>query len=385
MIKQLKRFILQNTNIINVMSIPFYVFRIFNIEDNKIIITNYNGKGYGDNGKYIAEKLKKENFKIYWVVKNKDIEKNIPKFIKPIKLYSIAYFFHMSTAKIWINNSRFPSFVKKRNNQYYIQTWHSSMRLKKIELDIKNKLSNSYLKDINNDSKMIDLLVSGSAYSTKIYKRAFNYNGEILECGTPRSDIFYNEKLKKEINEEFDKKYNVQKQIKILYAPTFRNNKDDISWLLNLKKLKNKNDKTFFIRLHPNVKNNINIREIKKFIDLTEYPDMQELLIATDILITDYSGCSFDMLQLNKPCILFVKDLEKYLDNDRELYFNFDELPFPIAKNEEELDKILNNFNLENYLDNINNFKKKIGLYECGKASIIISKKIKEVIENEKI
>lgn len=385
MFNRLRSFVLQKTNLINSLSILFYVFRLFPINKRKIVVTSYNGKGYGDNGKYIVEALHGDvKCNIYWVVKNKQIAESLPSWIKPVKKNSILYFYHMSTAKIWINNSRFSSFVKKRNGQYYIQTWHSSLRLKKIELDIKEKLSNSYLRDIKNDSKMIDLLISGSAFSSKIYKRAFDYSGEILECGTPRCDIFFDSVQKENVMERVDTFYNLTSKKSYLYAPTFRNNQKDNSWMMDISYVLNKIDGNMFFRLHPNTKIEFKGNDFED-LDLSKYPDMQELLIAFDCLITDYSGCCFDMMILGKLCILFVKDLDDYLCNDRDLYFKFDELPFPIARSEDELVDIINNFDLLDYLNKVESFKEKIGLLEEGNASIRIAQRIKEVIGNEKI
>src|SRR5690606_28368099 len=79
----------------------------------------------------------------------------------------------------------------KRKSQYYIQTWHSPLRLKKIEKDIENNLDESYIERAKIDSKMCDLMISGSDFSWNIYRNSFWYDGEILKCGTPRCDIFF--------------------------------------------------------------------------------------------------------------------------------------------------------------------------------------------------
>ena len=80
--------------------------------------------------------------KLFWAVKEYD--ETMPSNKIQVKIYSIKWFFHMATAKIWVNDSRFPSYVKKRRTQYYIQTWHSSLRFKKIEGDVVCQLPYSY-------------------------------------------------------------------------------------------------------------------------------------------------------------------------------------------------------------------------------------------------
>jgi CDP-glycerol glycerophosphotransferase len=94
---------------------------------------------------------------------------------------------------------------------------------------------------------------------------------------------------------------------------------------------------------------------------------MQGLLCITDLLITDYSSSMFDMAMLKRPCLLYATDVEKY---DRGYYFRFDELPFPLARNQQELTRNLNNFDLKRYQSDIEKFnEKEIGFFEDGTAS----------------
>ena len=114
-------------------------------------------------------------------------------------------------------------------------------------------------------------------------------------------------------------------------------------------------------------------------------PDIQELLCVADILITDYSSCSFDMLIAKKICILYIPDVEEYMRRERKLYFNFEELPFPKVKTKKELIEKINNLDDKIYLNKVEKFEEKIGLYENGQAAKEVVKKIKEVVKNEKI
>ena len=78
---------------------------------------------------------------------------------------------------------------KKRDGQFYVQTWHSSLRLKKIEADAVDGLTDNYIKMAKADSKQTDLLISGCQFSTEIFRRAFWYDGPIVSTGTPRGDV----------------------------------------------------------------------------------------------------------------------------------------------------------------------------------------------------
>ena len=110
---------------------------------------------------------------------------------------------------------------------------------------------------------------------------------------------------------------------------------------------------------------------------MTTYDDMQELLRASDILITDFSSSMFDFSIMNKVCILYASDFDEYLKNERKLYFDVKkELPFPVATNNLELKKVIENFNDTLYHENIEIFNKKLGIFEDGNAS----KKIVDLI-----
>ena len=145
-------------------------FRIFPIDRKKIVVSNFRGKGYGDNPKYIIENLRKrkETYKIYWLVEDKN--EKMPEEIHVVKINSIASLYHLSTAKIWIDNCRKSPYITKRKKQYYIQTWHGAIGFKKIEKEAPG-LTEEYRLASLNDSKMIDILLSGSQWCTEMLQR----------------------------------------------------------------------------------------------------------------------------------------------------------------------------------------------------------------------
>ena len=261
--------------------------------------------------------------------------------------------------------------------KFYIKTWHSPLRIKKIEKDAINHLSDYYKKCMENDSKMIDVILSGSTFSSNIYKNAFIYNGDILEIGTPRCDIFFDKKHMQKLKLDIKKRYGLDNRKIILYAPTFRKHKTNYNYLMDFKYVysKIKANYNLLVRSHPSQK--IDFDNVNEYIDVSDYPDMQDLLCSVDILITDYSSCSFDMLIANKPCILLTKDLSEYVKNERGLYFDFKDLPFIKCNSDEDLVNIINNFKTDEYYKNSNKFKLGIGMKEIGTAS----KKTKELID----
>lgn len=351
------------------------------IKKNKIIAWSDSFKNFGCNPKYICLYLLKHypgKFDIVWVFdQNRDIPLDFPKEIRYVRYFSKEYLYEISTAKFIICNSRTGTahFFKKRDEQKYIQTWHSSIRLKKIEKDAEQSLPKKYIENAINDSKKIDIIVSGCDFSTNIFKNSFWYNGQILKSGTPRSDVLLNSEDNRKKVYDF---YNISYDKKlVLYAPTFRNNKKADLYGFDFKELStvlDENEYAFAYRLHPNITENLNVSD--NIISMSKYPDMQELLSACDILFTDYSSCMFDMAIAKKKCFLYVPDLEEYISKERGLYFDINNLPFSLSKKMDDLCENIKIFNEESYISEIESFMKEIGSYEDGNAAKRISEYI---------
>mgnify|MGYP003308231683 FL=1 len=122
-------------------------------------------------------------------------------------------------------------------------------------------------------------------------------------------------------------------------------------------------------RLHPNLIGKVSFNNVdKECIDVTNYNDIQELLIISDILITDFSSCMFDVAFMRKPCILYASDYLQYINNERNLYFDIQTLPFSLTTTNDELVTAVNTFDMNLYANKVENFLSAIGTYETGKA-----------------
>ena len=370
-------------------SIFFTIFRVLPLQ-KKVVFSSYWGLDYGDNPKYISDELLKRdsNIKQVWLNNTKTHFKNIPENIKVTKWGSIKMIYHLATSKVWVDSHTKPIWIRKRKNQFYVETWHGGLGMKKIEADMGENLPKDTEKQIKYNSKITDLLISNSTFLTNIYKRAFWYNGKILECGYPKNDILFSSADK--INEIKNKVYeklciNSNNKI-ILYAPTFRKDENLDAYNIDFERLiraaeKKYNSKfTILIRLHPRMRKlSESIKYTNEIINATYYPFMQELIIASDIFITDYSSGIFDFEIMRKPGFLYCSDLEKY-EMERGLYYDIKTLPFPFSSNNDELEKNIENFDETSYLekveDNLTNF---FGIKEKGRATetivdLIISK-----------
>lgn len=368
-----------------IMTLCYYIMRFFKVKDNKIVISSYFGRGYGGNSKYIVSSLFQQNvnYDIVWLVQ--DTKEEMPIGIRTVKYNSIKAIYELVTARLWIDNARKAEYVRKRKKQFYIQTWHGCLALKKIEKDAEKALPKYYIKSAIQDSKMANLMVSNSKFCTNLYKNSFWYNGKIIECGSPRNDIIvnYDEKSKKVIKGKF----NIDNNIKVvLYAPTFRKNKNLDIYDVNYKKLTEVLNKKFgggwcvMVRLHPGIAEKSNFINYNDYVlNASNYSDMQELLTISDILITDYSSSMFDFMLTKKPIFLYSSDMDDYI-KDRDFYFDYYNLPFSIATNNVELGNNILSYNEKDYIGKVKSFIKENEIKENGNASVIIADIIKRVI-----
>ena len=350
------------------MRIPWCIYRLFPIDKTKIVISNYYGRGLGDNAKYIAEELlhRKKGVKIIWIVKNEEERKSLPVGVESCLFGSTESVYHLMTSKVWIDNCRKFFIMLKRKKQLYIQTWHGGAQ-KRCEMDAIDKLGDNYRKMALRDAKNTDLMISESKFMTDLYHRSFWYDGPVYECGYPRYDILL--KKDKTILSKVYNYFNLDRNKElVLYAPTFRADHSfkayDIDFERLLTNLKQRFGKEYVIlvHLHPNVANIEGGIEYddKTIINSTFYPDTQELIAVSSILIGDYSSINYDFSLKCLPVFRYVSDLKEYR-NDRDLYFPFDEYPYPYAQNNDELEELILNFDEESYLKKLDLFFEKIG------------------------
>lgn len=383
--------VIENCRNIIALSIVYF-FRLFPIKKNKLFFYSYYGSQYGCNPRYLTEYILKNYpkgyFDIVWAFNDLSKRESM-KDMRVVKTMSLRYFYDLCTAKVVITNFRTNDIFMKRKSQYYIQTWHSSLRLKQIEKDTESTLAASYIKMAKKDSRKCDLLLSGCQYSTDIFRRSFWYEGEIFEYGTPRNDLLFAQP--QNIRQELLSELNIPAHKKIyLYAPTFRNNNDVTVYQLEFNMLKQALEDKFggewlcLVKLHPHLlSQSYEIINDKNVIDVTKHQDIQELLMIADVLITDYSSLMFDYAISKKPCFLYIPDYKSYIKNERNLYFDVKDLPFPAAETFSILIEQLKKHDYIQYQAKVKRFLNSIGTFENGHASKMLAEKINEICFEE--
>ncbi|RHM55807.1 hypothetical protein DWZ54_04845 [Mitsuokella sp. AF33-22] len=374
------------------MSFFLHLFKIFPIQNKKILFFPFNGHYYC-NLKYIDEKIREKRLPviIMWESTN-DSDISYPIGVKYVKRNSIAMFYHFYTSSIIIFNSGLPRWLYKRNGQTFIETWHGGGAYKKIDSVFKNIQNKWELIRAEKAWQRVDYIVSSCEKFTKVFKEDTGIHATFLPIGMPRNDIFFDTNRMQYAVKSVRKKYRIQLEKGIvLYAPTFRDNSMkmdlDINKLLSSLQLRFKKSFILLVRSHPHLAKDIfaKANEQEELIDVSNYVDMQELLAATDILITDYSSCMWDFSLTGRPCFIYANDLNSYY-KERNFHTPIDEWPFPLAENNEEMVRNIENFNPDIYKERIFEHHRALGSYENGTASEQMCRLIKAICyKNEKI
>ena len=362
----------------------FYLFPIS--KTPKIVFINFNGRGYGDNPKYLADEFLRLQlpYTLVWLAQK---GMYVPNTIKNVKFNSIGALYQLATAHIIISNTKsLSALCKKKKSQFYLQTWHGNFGCKYIE----KFLSAEYVKTSKADSQMTDAIISGNTFFYNILKESFwlPESCEILKCGVPRNDIYFKDG---DLKNELKSKYNFATSDKILlYAPTFRDDKRTDCYNINFETIRSvlnsKYDENWkiIIRLHPNVSKKTDLFEYNEnIINGSVYTDPQELCFISDCLITDYSSIMSDFMLMKKPVYLYVPDLEKYSDKStgRGLRDIFYKLPFHFCKTQDELEAEINTLNSDEYLVKLQEFMNKYyESFDDGHASEKVVNYLKSVI-----
>ncbi|WP_187373129.1 CDP-glycerol glycerophosphotransferase family protein [Bacillus rubiinfantis] len=357
--------------------------RVLPVNKKLILFESGLGKQYADSPRAIYEEITKQNlpYQKVWVL-NKNVRFQDSETIK-VKRLSPQYYYYLAKAGYWINNQNFPTYIKKREETIYIQTWHGTP-LKKMLFDIEHVQGRDegYLDRVYQATQTWNYLISPSEYATKAFKSAFRYQGNMLEVGYPRNDLFYQD-VRQETARKVRNSLRIPANKKvILYAPTFRdnetsgNNKFVFNINMDLHKLKEQlgNEYILLMRMHVVISNSLTIsEELQDFVkNVSNYSDIQELLLISDILITDYSSVMFDFANTGRPILFYTYDLDTYKNDVRGFYINFEnEAPGPFVFSTEDILNAVENIEevKQKYDDKYNAFRNKYCPLEDGRAA----------------
>lgn len=360
------------------------------IKNNKILFLTFQGN-YNCNPKAIADEIIRRglDYELVWACRKdnfNDLEQ-YPKKLKLVNKKSLGFYKEAASCKFIIDNANNFEYLKlhKKKGQILLQPWHGSMGFKRIET---NKNAN-WMKKAAYLDEITDYCITNSTFEIDVFKNTFWKTTTMLKYGHPRNDVLFNKNNEYEIyTKKVKEMYGIDEDTKILlYAPTFRDNSSFDSYGLDYNRLYDALSKRFggkwiiLVRFHFKLRNaKVDKKYLDKVINATNYPDMQELMCASDIGITDYSSWMCDFVLTRRPGFLFALDMDDYMD-ERGFYYPLDSTPFRLAFNNDEMVNNILNYDEKKYQKQVDKFLKDRGCFEKGNASYRTVNKIIELTD----
>ena len=330
------------------------------VEPNKIVFNQFQGGGFGCNPKYIALELMKRRggLDLVWLVRDAK-SAGLPQGIRAVSWKGGDALRELATAKVWVANHNFGNFVKhrglvKKPSQRYFQTWHGSFGIKRCLETL-----------CPAEARMLDGFFANCRWEADLAREWFGDGPAMHMIGHPRNDVIVRTAGRAASGGPRT----------LLYVPTFRDDGDMECYLTDFAEVVSALERRWpgewrvQARLHPNLrKKGRRLRFKGEVEDVTDHPDIQELLAAADVVVSDYSSCMFDFALSGRPAFVYAPDREKY-ETDRGFYYPLGDTPFPVTDSVEELASAIRYFDDECYAEDLAGFFSDRGSVEDGHAA----------------
>ena len=315
---------------------------------NAALFESFNGRAVGDSVLAIHDQLRRRgtDLEVFWSVA--DLNTEVPDGATPLLVHSRAYLEVLHNARFLINNNNFPFYFRKRPGQFYLQTWHGTP-LKKIGNDVPGaNLSLSYRELMRREPGYWDILLAQNDFAARALPEAFDYHGRTVNLGYPRNDALVGPDALQRRKEVRSALGLADDQVAVLYAPTWRDNVSVATGYAMVSHLDFARTRAalggrsiVLLRGHANTAHD-RVGDESGVINVTEHPDVNDLILASDVLITDYSSIMFDYCVTGKPILFLTPDLDQYRDVTRGFYLDLEEIaPGPVCRDNDSLAKAL--------------------------------------------
>ncbi|WP_211878089.1 CDP-glycerol glycerophosphotransferase family protein [Pseudarthrobacter albicanus] len=317
-----------------------------------ILFMCFGGRRATDSPRRLLEEFQSRGSRwpMYWAVA--DFSVPVPAGTEPVLIGSRLWYQLLSEVRILINNNNFPFYFRKREGQVYIQTWHGTP-LKKLGNDVaRTNFSLSYWNLMWREAEYWDALLAQNDYAAGVLANCFGFEGRVVTEGYPRNDSLTRERMAED-RPAIRRRLGIPEgKTAILYAPTWRDDAKNASrqyemvTYLDFEKAQQLlgDDYVLLLRGHHNIAGQRQTAANKFVIDVTEYPEVNDLYAAADILVNDYSSVMFDFCVTGKPIIFLTPDIEQYRDSTRGFYFDLEEkAPGPLHNTTEQVVRSIKN------------------------------------------
>jgi CDP-glycerol glycerophosphotransferase len=312
-----------------------------------IVYASFWGRQYSDNPRAIHEELVRREAPLehIWVVR--DAAFRPPPGATAVRSGSREHYEAMATARYIVVNDHLPEWFSRRPDQVCLQTWHGTP-LKRLGFDVLEvrKSTRRAKQRWGEQAASWQYVLSPNHFSTPLLRDAFALEGEILETGYPRIDRLVRAD-RDDAGREVRERLGIPDGVRtILYAPTYRDHIVDgrgryrLDMHLDVERLRSAigRDSVFLFRKHHRISDAVPATADGFVRDVSSFPDASELLLAADVLVTDYSSLMFDFANTGRPIVFFTYDLDTYRDQVRGFYLDFErQAPGPLLRTSDEL------------------------------------------------
>ncbi len=365
-------------------AVMWFALHLRGFDNNMVVFSSFDNLSYNDNPRYISEELHRlrPQTDIVWLfAREKDVREhyNIPDYVRILNSIDRKGVSAMARARVVVDNFNKRFYLNfPAPKQIYIQTWHGDRAFKKVGYD-----------NVGQHIRMLEehctLGITGSDYGDMQFRSAFHYKGELMKVGYPRNDIL--------IRNDPEEKAAVRARLQLddgigvlLYAPTFRDVEKrafkqqkvrlDLHRVLDTLERTTGKPWKCLVRAHY-MSLGLDLNDGSgRLIPVSDYPEMAELLLISDALITDYSSCAGDFALCRRPIYLYQDDLEDYKARSRALYFDMKDSPYWIATTPDELDALIEATTPERARENCDAILRFYGEAETGHAAQSIAEYI---------
>ena len=346
------------------------------VRKNRIVFESFQGRQFADNPREIWRYMRAHYGDRFDYVCSLTDPASLTERegIRAVRYKSWQWLYCQLTAGVIVSNTLPITILPKRKGQQFIETWHGGGAYKTLADDF---LGYSRAKRTmirwNNTllCRKIDVFLSSSGRFSEVgIIQPYGYTKNICFTGMPRNDIFFDAGRVSAASRKVRERYHLRGTV-ILYAPTWRGtdfqNTKRIDTLLDFARLQSAiPDASILFRSHYADHNRYD--SFDRVTDVKDYPDMQELLCAADILITDYSSSIWDYALLGRPCLLYVPDLEEYEKVEHGFCTPIETWPGVVCKNMDALCEAAASIDPAEHKARAEAHLRALGSYENGSA-----------------
>lgn len=346
------------------------------VKKKRVMVYIHDRKGFTCNPKYIVKKLVElygNKLEIIWATMHPETCQEIKDLgVKVIKNNTAEQFRLYLRTKFFITNDAFPSWAMHRPMQKWMNTWHAGMNYKHIGYDYLAPQSRIGAKLFRIKNKQPDFYLSGSGFFTEDTSKSFRLNKKVfVKTGLPRNDVFFEDPAP--VDKKVRDFYGIEASKKLaIFAPTFRRGMKSDTYGMDFDQVREALEKRFGGEWLILFRNHNFVKSKQKYVgalDVSAYHDMQELMVAADVLISDYSSCLYDFCMTDKAAFVYATDLDNYMNNDRSFAYDFAKWPFPVATSNEELLDRIKDFDEDDYKAKVKAHLTDAEAYDNGTAS----------------